>query len=116
MALLIPGKTKCPLCGEIIQNDQETVAYPAFIPREHRLGKYSDEVFHRSCFEACADRDAVEQLYQQFRAIWARRPVELTSIDDIEAWGREAFKHLLQGQAPPVDRGDDQPERRDPHS
>ena len=92
MALLIRGKTTCLLCGKIIKERQEVVAFPAFLPSGHPLGIFSDAVFHRTCFQEDARSEAVGQLYQRYEEIWDSRPKDLKSLEEIEAWGREAFK------------------------
>lgn len=50
MALVFPGKTKCPLCGLAVGRQHELVATTAFLGPEHPLWRYSDAAMHRSCF------------------------------------------------------------------
>ena len=51
MAIIIYGKTKCPICGDIIYKDQEIVGFPHFIGDEKNiLYFFSDRVFHKKCF------------------------------------------------------------------
>jgi hypothetical protein len=51
MALIIRGKTRCPLCYQIIATDDDVVAASQFIadPADS-LWRYSDAGFHRRCF------------------------------------------------------------------
>jgi hypothetical protein len=51
MALIFPGATKCPLCGDVIRSKDEVVATSAFIgDKKDTLWQYSDAAFHRKCF------------------------------------------------------------------
>lgn len=50
MGLLLLGKTKCALCGNIISNGKESVTLPAFSNNPlDSLHKYSDSSFHHEC-------------------------------------------------------------------
>lgn len=91
MALLFRGSTPCGVCGKPIYKDEEVVAYPAFLPKAHRLWKYSDGVFHSKCVSADPNLSEVESLYQQYRSIWETRPAHLTTDGERDAWGKSAF-------------------------
>jgi hypothetical protein len=92
MVLHIPGKTKCLLCGKVIQQGVATVGFPAFLRPSHPLSRYSDAIFHANCFATCVDRESVDALYERYREIWEGRPRNLKSAAEVEAWGKEAFK------------------------
>jgi hypothetical protein len=94
MAIIIRDKTKCWLCGQAISTQDDVIAFPAFLGPNHRLNRYSDSVFHRSCFIKCLERKDVESLYLRYREIWESRPKELKSLEEIDAWGREALKEF----------------------
>lgn len=94
MALVFPGKTKCPLCGLALAEHDEIVAFPAFLPFGHECGTFSDAAFHRECFEAHPRAVDVSALYARYRAIWDSRPKDLRTAEEIEAWGRDAFKQF----------------------
>lgn len=94
MALLIRGKTKCLLCGSTIADEDDVVAFPAFLGASHRLARFSDGAFHKHCFSECAEQREVESLYRRYREIWENRPASLMSAAEIEAWGKEAFKEF----------------------
>jgi hypothetical protein len=52
MALIIRGKTTCPLCGQIIHADDEIVSFPPFVGEPgDPLHLFSDAGFHKYCFE-----------------------------------------------------------------
>lgn len=92
MALIFPGKTTCALCQRIIETEDEVIGFPAFLPSEHRFYRYSDAAFHRQCFQEWPDGPEFEHLYQRFRRIWESRPKNLASLEEIDAWGKKAFK------------------------
>lgn len=94
MALLFPGKTECLICGKVIEESDEYVMFPAFLKPGHRLYTYSDGAFHKRCFDASPDKAEVERLYSRFRQIWADRPRNLTTSEEIEKWGQSAFKEF----------------------
>jgi len=51
MALLFIGKTRCPLCGEIIEEGQKVVAFPPFIENQlDPLWVFNDSALHAECF------------------------------------------------------------------
>jgi hypothetical protein len=51
MAIVILGKTPCLLCGEVIREGQEVVAFPLITSNElDPLWKLSDGAFHAECF------------------------------------------------------------------
>jgi len=94
MALLIPGKTVCSLCGKPIHVSSEATAFPAFLRSGHPLGRFSDAAFHTTCFANCAERQQVEAVFAKYQEIWKSRPPNLKSLAEIEAWGEEAFRDL----------------------
>jgi hypothetical protein len=64
MALLICGKSKCSLCGEVIAPDQETVSTTHFIEsKSNRLWRYSDSTMHYRCFQNWEKREEFVSLY-----------------------------------------------------
>jgi hypothetical protein len=90
--MIIRGKSTCPLCGSVITEDDDVVAFPAFLASEHEFGSFSDTAFHRTCFEQDARSGRVNDLYRRYREIWDSRPRHLKTLKEMEAWGREAFK------------------------
>jgi len=52
MAIIIEGKTACPLCSNILEKGQEVVSFPAFVGNGlDPLWPFSDAAFHSDCFE-----------------------------------------------------------------
>jgi hypothetical protein len=91
MALLFRGSTPCGVCGKPICENEDVVAYPAFLPQTHRLWKYSDGAFHSKCFADDPNSGEVQRLYLQFCSIWETRPRDLKTNEEREAWGKRAF-------------------------
>lgn len=51
MALLLLGKTKCPICGDVINGTQERVSSMPFIDSpSHPFWRFSDATMHLECF------------------------------------------------------------------
>ena len=94
MALMMPGRTTCLICENVIERSEDAVMFPAFLKAGHRLHSYSDGVFHRWCFAASLDKEEVERLFSRFRQIWDERPKDLKTVEEIEEWGKSAFKEL----------------------
>ena len=94
MAFVIPGRSICRLCGARFGSQDDVVSFPAFIPSTHPLATFSDGVFHRACFLADARSVDVELLYARYRTIWDARPRDLKTLEEINAWGKEAFKNF----------------------
>lgn len=92
MAMIILGKSCCPLCKKILEKNDELKAYPAFLPYDHRFGKFSDAAFHKSCAEADPDYEATEDMLYVYKKILDGRPKDLKSVEEIEAWYKEAFQ------------------------
>jgi hypothetical protein len=91
MALLIRGKTNCPLCGKVILTNEAVVSFPAFLKKTHALARYSDAAFHQECFDNSPDGSAVIKLFDRYRKIWENRPKELKTQEEIDEWGEFAF-------------------------
>jgi hypothetical protein len=49
-------------------------------------------VMHSWCFDACPDKPELERIYSTFRAIWNSRPRDPEAVDEMEAWGKSAFR------------------------
>ena len=70
MAIILPGKSICPICNQPILADDKTVSTSAFIEnRESPLWPYSDAGMHQACFSSWSLRDnfilAFNDYYQQ---------------------------------------------------
>ncbi|MBR9861456.1 hypothetical protein GYB22_12080 [bacterium] len=63
MALIFQGCT-CSICDRIIEEEQEIVAWPAFLNEDHTLWKYSDSAMHKRCFDQWNKKDEFIRLYK----------------------------------------------------
>lgn len=71
MAIILIGRSRCPLCDEILDSGQETVATTAFIEDvNHPLWRYSDAAMHAKCFLGWSQREAFIDGFNEF---WRRR-------------------------------------------
>lgn len=92
MALIILGKTICRLCNAVIKEGDEMKAFPAFVPYDHKFGKFSDAAFHKSCYEKDTDRDEVDNMLWVWEQLLKSIPRGLTTLEEINAATQEAFK------------------------
>jgi len=92
MAMIIPGQSKCQLCNQTLEKNDELKAYPAFLPYDHRFGKFSDAAFHKKCAEADPDYNSVEDMLYVWKKIMDGRPRDLKTIEEVEAWSKDAFQ------------------------
>jgi hypothetical protein len=95
MATLLPGKTYCRLCGQTIAADDAVGGFPAFLKPTHRLGMFSDCIFHETCLAASADAAEAQALYEKWLAIWESRPLDLKTVAELDAWGKAAFAEFM---------------------
>lgn len=93
MALFVPGKTPCVVCGFPILDGTDAVMFPAFIPAGHRLHEFSDAVFHAKCLENWRDRTEYLRLYERYKSIMASRPRNVP-MKEADEWGRRAFERM----------------------
>ncbi len=94
MALIVRGKTTCGICKKVLQEYEDVVSFPAFLPSAHDLSSFSDAAFHAVCLKGHPRGGDVERLYARYREIWDSRPTDLKTLEEVEAWGREAFKNF----------------------
>lgn len=94
--MFIRGVSSCLICGGIIDKKNGVVSFQAFLPREHRLGKFSDAVMHQECFQDCPEASEVDSLHERFtrlshglRAKW-KKDITLGNFDDFEVAIRAA--------------------------
>ena len=68
MAIVILGKSKCPICGDVISSQDEIVSFPAFIhDSNHRLWAYNDAAMHQRCFVGWSEAAEYRKL---FDSVW----------------------------------------------
>lgn len=68
MAILIYGKTECPLCGKPIWEGQKVVAFSPFVDNElDPLWMFNDGAFHAGCFYEHPLAEEAQRRYQEIR-------------------------------------------------
>ena len=68
MALLIRGKTKCSLCGEVISDGDEVISFGPFVSnRRDPLLRYSDRSFHAAHFWRQPDAEKAMARWNEVR-------------------------------------------------
>jgi hypothetical protein len=74
MAILILGKTKCPICGAVMQDGQKTVSCPPFVGNElDPLYLFHDAAFHEECFRRHPLAETAGMLLREMQAKTAPR-------------------------------------------
>lgn len=62
MALIIRGQSRCLLCGQILEADDELLSFPAFIVNDRdRLAKFNDAAIHGRCLLTCVDAQEAQR-------------------------------------------------------
>jgi hypothetical protein len=92
MSLIILGKSKCSLCNKILEDTDLLTAFPAFLPNDHKFGRFSDAALHTECFNKDIDSNDVDNMYYVYKKIMDSRPKELKTLEEMEAWTKEAFQ------------------------
>jgi hypothetical protein len=65
MAIIILGKSRCPICGELLQEGDEITGLPAISDLANPLYPYFDAGFHKSCFENWDKRNEIEAILKK---------------------------------------------------
>ena len=65
MALIILGRTKCPLCEAPIASTGNVVATTPFLESSHLLSRYADATMHYECFQRWHFREEFVAAYNQ---------------------------------------------------
>jgi len=66
MAIIIRGKTKCSICGAVIEDGQTVSSFPHFIQNElDPLAVFNDGAFHLECFRNQPLARKAEKLYDE---------------------------------------------------
>lgn len=69
MAILILGKTKCPICNRILHGNQKIVSFPPFVGNElDPLHLFHDSAFHEECFRQHPLAETATLLLLEMRA------------------------------------------------
>jgi transcription elongation factor Elf1 len=68
VVLLIRGKSKCSLCGQVLAPGEDVVGFSHFLGPDHRLWRYSDSAMHPACFDSWPDKEEFLTLYAEAQA------------------------------------------------
>ncbi len=74
MALIIRGKTKCPVCSEVLREEDAIVSFPALFSKGHKYSFCSDAAFHAGCFSEWEHSDSALSVYQEYLELQKERP------------------------------------------
>ena len=69
MAIVIGGKTKCVICGKVLEKGQELVCFSPFVwNRLDPLYKFSDAAVHETCFRDDALAEEALRRYEDLNS------------------------------------------------
>ena len=95
MALILLGRSLCMLCKQTLEKDDKLKAFPAFLPYDHRYGRFSDAAMHESCFLTDPDHEAVDDMlyvHQKiFEQAWEESKEIPGDLHDKETYIAKAF-------------------------
>lgn len=98
MALVLLGKTVCQLCKKTLDEGQELTAFPAFLPNDHRYGRFSDAAFHKECIEKDPDYPEVDNMFYVWNRIlkeaWEESRKMEGTLQEKEAYIAKAYEEV----------------------
>lgn len=92
--MIITSGAKCVACSRTVEDIDEAVAFPAFVPKWHELSNYSDCVFHKKCFYGWSGHEELQDLYNRYLEAWEHRPKDASS-SEIDAWVKDMHVNLF---------------------
>ena len=67
MAIVIIDASECPLCGQVLREDEPLVMTSPFIEDpNHPLWRFHDAAMHKSCFLAWSERPLFIQTFNSY--------------------------------------------------
>lgn len=66
MVIIVRGASQCSICGRVLETGQSLIGFPAFLPQDDELWKFSDSGMHEQCFETWEHRDAMIHKFRVF--------------------------------------------------
>jgi hypothetical protein len=98
MALIIIGQSSCSICHEVLKENDDLIAWQAFLKKAHKFWQFSDTGMHKLCFEDWKHRVEFEKLYKYQPTIDFNDP-EL--IKQIEKFGLpDWLKEIKESRKP----------------
>lgn len=68
MAIIIRGKSKCMLCGRLLQQGQDIVSFSPFVGNElDPLWRFSDAAFHEACLREDGVAEEAQKRYEELK-------------------------------------------------
>ena len=90
MALVFLGKSKCSICGLVLESNQDVTGLPHLLPPDDPLWKFSDSAMHCACYEHWEHRIDFESIVHKHRELLEQRPAHLNlSVEEIKALSTE---------------------------
>lgn len=89
---MILSKSECSLCKQILTSFDKIKIFSAFLPPNHRYGKFSDAAMHESCFLADPDHETINDMFYVFNKILASKPKDFKTVEEMDSWTKEAFQ------------------------
>ena len=80
MAIVIPGKTKCPACGKAHQENEELISFPALCHETHKYRYCSDGAFHVSCFNEWEHSEAALAKREEYLEFYDNEKPEIQKV------------------------------------
>lgn len=69
MAVIILGKSKCPLCCKLMREGQNLISFPHFVANElDPAWVFSDRAFHVECFQSHPLAEKAQTRYEEIMA------------------------------------------------
>ena len=85
MALILLGKSSCPLCGRLLLEGEPWTALPAIADTAHPLYSYFDAGLHQTCFDQWDSRESACEAVRLNRQRWEASP-EYAQL--VVKWGK----------------------------
>ena len=72
MAIILLGKSECPLCGKTLEEGEEIIGLPAISDTSHPLLAYFDNGFHKACYENWEEKDKIDEALTKEKDVFER--------------------------------------------
>ena len=93
MALYVPGKSPCSVCGVVLEPGDDAALHPAILSADSQLWRFSDSVMHRTCYKDWKHHAYFETILRKYREIWANRPLRRDLVE-LDEWSGQASQEF----------------------
>lgn len=97
MAIIIFGKSECPLCCSPLQADDDYMATSHFLPTGP-LSRYSDAAMHRDCFKAWAKAGEFRAAFNEVGRSWPGGPRQMLEDGTVVKVDAEDLPPVVHGK------------------